>query len=78
MSPRLRTPIRVSLHWRASIRLYMGGPAVLAIGVALLIIAFAFAIPPLWVVGLVAAWIGLALWVLGTLGHKVGRHAIWP
>lgn len=50
----------------------------LAIGVVLLIIAFAFAIPPLWAVGLAVAWIGLTLWVLSTLGHKVGGHAIWP
>ncbi|MGP8249007.1 MAG: hypothetical protein ACLQNU_03575 [Candidatus Dormibacteria bacterium] len=56
----------------------MGGATVVAIGVVLLIIAFAFAIPPLWAAGLVIAWIGLALWVLSTMGHNVGRHAIWP
>jgi hypothetical protein len=59
-------------------RLSVGGTNVLAIGVVLLVIAFAFAIPPLWTVGLAIAWIGLALWVLSTLGHKVGGHAIWP
>jgi hypothetical protein len=44
-------------------------------GVILLIIGFVLAIPILWTVGVILALIGLALWVLGSMGHRVGHRA---
>lgn len=45
-------------------------------GVVLLIIGFVLAIPLLWTIGVILLLIGLALWVLGSVGHAVGgrRH----
>lgn len=45
-------------------------------GVILLIIGFVLSIPLLWTIGVILLLIGLALWVLGSMGHAVGgrRH----
>lgn len=45
-------------------------------GVILLIVGFVLSIPLLWTIGVILLLIGLALWVLGSLGHSVGgrRH----
>ncbi|MHB1524727.1 MAG: DUF6131 family protein [Candidatus Dormibacteria bacterium] len=45
-------------------------------GVILLIVGFVLSVPLLWTVGLILLLIGLALMVLGSLGHAVGgrRH----
>ncbi|MGA7172577.1 MAG: DUF6131 family protein [Candidatus Dormiibacterota bacterium] len=45
-------------------------------GVILLIVGFVLAIPVLWTIGVILLLIGLALWVLGSVGHAVGgrRH----
>lgn len=45
-------------------------------GVILLIVGFVLAIPLLWTIGVILLLIGLALWVLGSMGHAVGgrRH----
>jgi Family of unknown function (DUF6131) len=46
------------------------------LGIVLLIIGFVAAIPILWTIGIVVLVIGLALLLLGTVGHAVGgrRH----
>jgi len=45
-------------------------------GVILMLIGFVAGIPILWTVGLVVLVVGIALWILGSLGHAVGgrRH----
>ncbi|HUY55869.1 MAG TPA: DUF6131 family protein [Candidatus Nanopelagicaceae bacterium] len=45
-------------------------------GVVLLIIGFVLSIPLLWTIGVILLLIGLALWVMGSMGHSVGgrRH----
>ncbi|HUY56735.1 MAG TPA: DUF6131 family protein [Candidatus Micrarchaeaceae archaeon] len=45
-------------------------------GVVLLIIGFVLSIPLLWTIGVILLLIGLALWILGSVGHAVGgrRH----
>jgi hypothetical protein len=47
----------------------------IVLGVILLIVGFVLAIPILWTVGVILALIGLALWVLGSMGHQVGSRA---
>ncbi|MGA9776194.1 MAG: DUF6131 family protein [Candidatus Dormiibacterota bacterium] len=47
----------------------------IVLGVILLIVGFVLAIPILWTIGVILAVIGLALWVLGRMGHKVGGRA---
>jgi hypothetical protein len=41
-------------------------------GVVLLVIGFVTMIPVVWSIGVIVLVIGLALWLLGTLGHAVG------
>ncbi|HUY08131.1 MAG TPA: DUF6131 family protein [Candidatus Dormibacteraeota bacterium] len=45
-------------------------------GVVLLIVGFVLSIQLLWTIGVILLLIGLALWVLGSVGHAVGgrRH----
>ncbi|MHB8313622.1 MAG: DUF6131 family protein [Candidatus Dormibacteria bacterium] len=45
-------------------------------GVILLVVGFVLSVPLLWTVGMILLLIGLALMVLGSLGHAVGgrRH----
>jgi hypothetical protein len=43
----------------------------IVLGVILLIAGFVLAIPILWTIGVILAVIGLALWVLGSMGHLV-------
>ncbi len=45
-------------------------------GLILLLIGFLAGIQVLWTIGVVVLVIGLALWILGSLGHAVGgrRH----
>jgi hypothetical protein len=52
-----------------------GGRGMIVFGVVLLIVGFVLAIPILWTFGVILALVGLALWVLGRMGHKVGRRA---
>jgi len=47
----------------------------IVIGVILLIVGFVLAIPILWTIGVILAVIGLALWILGRMGHQVGSRA---
>ncbi|MEV7780639.1 DUF6131 family protein [Kitasatospora sp. NPDC088351] len=48
------------------------------LGVILLIIGFVAHISILWTIGIILAVIGLALWILGSVGHAVGgRHHYW-
>jgi hypothetical protein len=53
-----------------------GGGHVIVLGIVLLIIGFVASIPILWTIGIILVVIGLALEVLGMLGHAVGgrRH----
>ncbi|MDA8262229.1 MAG: DUF6131 family protein [Actinomycetota bacterium] len=46
------------------------------LGVVLLVIGFLTGIALVWTIGVVVLVIGLALWLLGALGHAVGgrRH----
>jgi hypothetical protein len=45
-------------------------------GLVLMLIGFVTGITMLWTIGVVVLIIGLALWILGSLGHAVGgrRH----
>jgi len=45
---------------------------VIILGVILMIIGFVAAIPVLWTVGIILVVIGLALALLGAMGHAVG------
>ncbi len=47
----------------------------IVLAVMLLIVGFVLAIPELWTVGVILAVIGLALWVLSSIGHQVGDRA---
>jgi hypothetical protein len=47
----------------------------IVLGVILLIVGFVLAIPILWTVGVILAVVGLALWLLGSTGHRVGSRA---
>lgn len=48
----------------------------IVLGIVLLIVGFVLAIPILWTIGVILLLIGLALWILGSVGHAVGgrRH----
>lgn len=48
----------------------------ITVGVVLMIIGFLTGIAILWSLGVIVVIVGLALWLLGTLGHAVGgrRH----
>ena len=48
----------------------------IAFGLILLLIGFLTAIPIVWTIGIVVLIVGLALWLLGSMGHAVGgrRH----
>jgi predicted acyltransferase len=50
--------------------------SMIILGIVLLIIGFVVAIPILWTIGIVVLLIGLALALLGMVGHAVGgrRH----
>ncbi|MFJ3772813.1 DUF6131 family protein [Streptomyces sp. NPDC090075] len=50
----------------------------IALGVILLILGFVFNIGFLWTIGIILLVIGLALFLLGSLGHSVaGRRHYW-
>ena len=46
------------------------------LGIVLLVIGFVAMIPIVWSIGVIVLVIGLALWLLGAVGHAVGgrRH----
>jgi fatty-acid desaturase len=48
----------------------------IVLGIVLLIIGFLLKVAILWTLGLIVIVVGLALWLLGALGHAVGgrRH----
>ena len=45
-------------------------------GLVMLLIGFLTGIPILWTIGVLLVIVGLAFWVLGSIGHAVGgrRH----
>jgi hypothetical protein len=49
---------------------------VIIFGLILLLIGFVAGIPIVWTIGVIVLVIGLALWVLGSMGHAMGgrRH----
>jgi fatty-acid desaturase len=49
---------------------------VIVLGIILLIVGWALTIPVLWTIGIILVLIGVALWVMGSVGHAVGgrRH----
>jgi fatty-acid desaturase len=53
-----------------------GGPTVIVLGIILLIVGYLLAVPILWTIGIILVVVGLALWILGSLGHAIGgrRH----
>lgn len=48
----------------------------IVLGIVLLIIGFVVGIPILYTIGIILLLIGLALWIMGSMGHAVGgrRH----
>jgi fatty-acid desaturase len=48
----------------------------IVLGLILLLIGFITGVAILWTIGVIVLVVGLALWVLGSLGHAVGgrRH----
>jgi fatty-acid desaturase len=48
----------------------------IVLGVILLIVGYLLAVPILWTIGIILVIVGLALWILGSLGHAIGgrRH----
>ncbi len=48
----------------------------IVIGAALLLVGFISGIAIVWTIGVVVVVIGVALWILGSVGHAVGgrRH----
>jgi len=44
----------------------------ITLGIILLIIGFIAKIAILWTVGMILLVIGVALWILGSLGHAIG------
>ncbi|MDN5796515.1 MAG: DUF6131 family protein [Intrasporangium sp.] len=47
-------------------------------GIILLIVGLVLKIGILWTIGIILAVIGLALWILGSVGHAVGgRSHYW-
>ncbi len=48
----------------------------IVLGIVLLVIGFVVGIPILYTIGIILLLIGLALWILGSMGHAVGgrRH----
>jgi fatty-acid desaturase len=51
-----------------------GGPAMIVLGIILLIVGYLLAVPILWTIGIILVIVGLALWILGSLGHAIGGH----
>ena len=50
----------------------------LLLGVILLVLGFIFGIYALWVIGLILAIVGAALWIMGAMGRAVGgRRHYW-
>ena len=47
----------------------------IVLGIILSVVGFVLAVPILWTIGVILALIGLALWVLGSMGHQVGSRA---
>ena len=47
-------------------------------GVVLLLLGLIFAVPILWIVGLILVLVGAVLWVAGAAGHaSTGRRHYW-
>ncbi|HEY5120521.1 MAG TPA: DUF6131 family protein [Acidimicrobiales bacterium] len=48
----------------------------IVLGLILLLIGFITGVAILWTIGVIVLVVGLALWILGSLGHAVGgrRH----
>lgn len=48
----------------------------IVLGLILLIIGFITGVAILWTIGVIVLVVGLALWILGSLGHAIGgrRH----
>jgi fatty-acid desaturase len=51
------------------------GGIVIIFGLILLLIGFVTGVPIVWTIGVIVLVVGLALWLLGSLGHAIGgRH----
>jgi len=51
------------------------GGIVIIFGLILLLIGFVTGVAIVWTIGVIVLLVGLALWLLGSLGHAVGgRH----
>ena len=50
----------------------------LILGLVLMLIGFLFGVPLLWILGIVLAVIGAALWIAGSAGSQIGpRRHYW-
>ncbi|MFE2065058.1 DUF6131 family protein [Streptomyces sp. NPDC059467] len=48
------------------------------LGIILLVVGFVTGIAILWTIGIILAVIGVALWIVGGMGHAVaGRRHYW-
>ncbi len=48
------------------------------LGIVLLVLGFVFAIPLLWTLGIILTVIGVALLLVGAVGHEIlGRRHYW-
>ncbi|MGW6691926.1 DUF6131 family protein [Streptomyces sp. NPDC054961] len=50
----------------------------IVLGIILLVVGYVVGIAILWTIGIVLVVIGIILWILGSVGHKVGgRRHCW-
>ncbi|MFI6005223.1 DUF6131 family protein [Streptomyces sp. NPDC051366] len=50
----------------------------IVLGVILLVVGYVAGIAILWTIGIILVVIGVVLWILGSVGHKVGgRRHYW-
>lgn len=53
------------------------GPAMIILGVILLILGFVFGIPILWTIGIILIVAGAVLTILGATGRAIGGRKTW-
>lgn len=50
----------------------------IVLGIILLVVGYVASIAILWTIGIILVVIGVILWILGSVGHKVGgRRHYW-
>lgn len=50
----------------------------IVLGIILLVVGYVAAISILWTIGIILVVVGVILWILGSVGHKVGgRRHYW-